>query len=133
MSQHTESGNRMPYTITMESTFLRIVLYGAVTRQDLHALADELAAIEVSRAVTPHRLFDLSVMTEPHLTYPLARSLVERRKAQPVATPIKSALVAPRPIHYGLAWMFQTLNEQPDIATEIFSTVKAAEARLCSD
>jgi len=125
--------HRMPYTITMEPSFLRIVLHGAITRQDLHALADELVVIESSRAITPHRLYDLSATTEPHLTYPAVRLLVERRKAWPVATPIKSALVAPHPIHRGIARMFQTLNEHPDIAMEIFATVEVAEAWLSVD
>jgi hypothetical protein len=122
----------MPYNIEMEPFFLRIVPHGVVTHQHLHALADELVAIELSRAVTPHRLSDLSAMTEPHLTYHAVRILVERRKAQPVANPIKSALVAPRPIHRGIARMFQTLDEHPDIAIEIFTTVADAEAWLSS-
>jgi hypothetical protein len=77
----------MPYTITIEPCFLRIILYGAVTNQDLQAFADALAAIEASLAVTPHRLCDLGALTEPHLTYPAMHFLVKRRKAHPVASP----------------------------------------------
>jgi hypothetical protein len=120
----------MPYTITMESAFLRIVFSGAVTDRELLLVADDLVAIERRSAITPHRLSDLSAMIEPYLTYPAIRALAERRKAQPIANPIKSALVAPRPIQLGLARMFQTLNEHPQIAIEIFSTVEAAEAWL---
>ena len=122
----------MPYTITIESTFLRIVLRGVVTNQDLQALADDISAIEVSSAVAPHRLTDLSAVMEPRLTYPGVRAFVERRKAQPLANPVKSALVAPRPILLGFARMFQTLNEHPQIAIEVFPTVEAAEAWLLS-
>jgi hypothetical protein len=120
----------MPYTITIEPTFLRVVLYGAVTSQDLQDFADALLAIEVPLDVTPHRLCDFSALAEPHLTYPAMRFLVERRKAHPVTTPIKTAIVAARPIHRGLARMLQTLNEQPDIAIEIFATVESAESWL---
>jgi hypothetical protein len=127
-----ESGTHMPYSITMEPTFLRIVLRGAVTNQDLQALADALVTIEMSSAVTPHRLTDLSAVTEPQLTYPAVRAWAERRKAQMLANPVKSALVAPRPILLGFARMFQTLNEHPQITIEIFATVESAEAWLRS-
>lgn len=120
----------MPYTITIEPAFLRILLHGVVTSQDLQALADDVLAIEVSCAVTPHRLNDLSGMTEPFLTYIAIRAFVKRRKAQPLANVVKSAMVAPRPILLGFARMFQTLNAHPQIAIEIFSTREAAEAWL---
>jgi hypothetical protein len=120
----------MPYTITIEPAFLRIVLYGAVTSQDLQALADAVLAIEASRAVTPHRLNDFSAMVEPYLTYAAVRAFVERRKPQTLANVVKSAMVAPRPILLGFARMFQILNEHPDITIEIFSTVEDAEVWL---
>jgi len=126
----TESGNHMPYTMTTEPTFLRIVFSGAVTDRELQLVADYLLAIEQQSAITPHRLSDLSAMTEPYLTYPAIRALVERRKDPPIANLIKSALVAPRPIHRGLARMFQTLHKHPQIVVEIFATVEAAEAWL---
>jgi hypothetical protein len=59
----------MPYLITAEPSFLRIILYGVVTSQELQALADDELAIEIFRPVTLHRLNDLSAMTEPYLTY----------------------------------------------------------------
>jgi hypothetical protein len=130
MSQHSESGTRMPYTITMEPTFVRIVLHGVVTPQDMHALAHDLAAIDASSVVAPHRLADLSAVTAPHLTYPAMQAFAERRRVQPLPNTVRVAIVAPRPIHLGFARMFQNLNQHPQMAIEIFSTVEAAEAWL---
>jgi hypothetical protein len=123
----------MPYTITIEPTFLRAVLSGAITGRELQLLADEVEAIEGRRTVTPHRLTDLRALTAPYPTYPDVRALAERRKAQTLANAVKSAIVVPRPINLGFARMFQILNEHPQIEIEIFSTVEAAEAWLCSD
>lgn len=120
----------MPYSVTTELSFLRIILHGVVTSQELQALADDVLAIEVSCPVTPHRLNDLSGMTDPYLTYSAVSAFVERRKAQPLANVVKSAMVAPRPVLLGFARMFQTLNKHPDIRIEIFSTIEAAEAWL---
>jgi hypothetical protein len=122
----------MPYTITIEPAFLRIVLYGAVTNQDLQAIADEVLAIEASRAFIPHRLSDFSAMTEPYLTYAVVRPFIERRTPHPLPNTVKSALVAPRPILLGFARMFQILSNHPQIEMEIFATVEAAEAWLLS-
>ncbi|MEO7911135.1 MAG: hypothetical protein ABIV47_15940 [Roseiflexaceae bacterium] len=117
----------MPYRLTIEPGYLRITLVGQVVNQDLQSLADQLQALERELVVTPHRLTDLSAVVEPHLTYPDIRALVERRKTQLLANPIKSALVAPRPINVGFARMFQILNEHPQIDIQIFSTVEAAQ------
>jgi hypothetical protein len=112
---------------------LRIVFHGAVTSQDLQALADAVLAIEGSCAITPYRLNDFSAMTEPYLTYAAVRAFVERRKPQPLANVVKSAMVAPRPILLGFARMFQILNKHPQIEIEIFSTVESAEAWLSAE
>ena len=108
------------------------MLSGAITGRELQLLADELEAIEGRSAATPHRLTDLSTLTEPHPTYPDVRALAERRKAQTLANVVKSAIVAPRPIPLGFARMFQILNEHPQITIEIFATVEAAETWLLS-
>ena len=120
----------MPYTITIEPAFLRIVFSTVVTNQDLVVLADEIEVIEKQSAVVPHRLADLRAVTESELTYPGVRALAVRRKALLLANPVKSALVAPRPILLGFARMFQILNDHPQITVEIFATVEAAEAWL---
>jgi hypothetical protein len=120
----------MPYTITSEHAFLRIVYYGVVTSRDLQAIANDVLAIEASQAIAPHRLNDFSAMTEPHLTYTAVRAFVERRPAQPLANVVKSAMVASRPVLVGFARMFQTLNNHPDIVIEIFAAVEDAEAWL---
>jgi hypothetical protein len=120
----------MPYTITMEPTFLRIILHGALTRQELNRLADALAAIDMQRAVALHRLIDMRRVIAPYLTYPDVQAYTARRQARPVANAVRLAIVASRPIHLGFARMYQNLNEHPQMAIEIFATVEAAETWL---
>ena len=121
---HGESGTQMPYIVTIESTFLRIVFHGEVTARDLQALADDVLAIEATRGVIPHRLNDFSAMTEPYLTYAAVHAFVKRRPVHPLANTVKSALVAPRPILLVFARMFHTIE------MEMFATGEAAEAWL---
>src|SRR4051794_19241698 len=100
----------MPYILTQEPTFLRIVLHGALTRQDLGTLADALAAIDRQRAGAPHRLIDMRAVIAPYLIYPDVHAYIARRQAQPVANAVRLAIVAARPIHVGFARMYQNLN-----------------------
>jgi hypothetical protein len=128
--QKWERGGPMPYTLTREPTFLRIVVHGAITPQDFHALAQDLAGIEKPDAIAPNRLLDLSAVTAPYLTYPDLQAFAARRIAQALPNPVKLAIMAPRPILLGFARMYQTLNQHPQITIEIFATVDAAETWL---
>jgi hypothetical protein len=49
---------------------------------------------------------------------------------QELANPVKTAIVAPKPVHVGFARMFQILTDHPQIIVEVFATVVAAEAWL---
>jgi hypothetical protein len=120
----------MPYHITKEPDLLRVVFFDNLTPQDLLSLADAIAAIEQAQPVALNRLADLTQVSGPELTYAAMLAFVERRKAQRLANPVKSAIVAPTPVHVGFARMFQILNDHPQIEVEVFATVEAAEAWL---
>ena len=122
----------MPYHIAREPDLLRIVFFDDMSPQDLLSLADAIAAIDREHPVALNRLTDLSQVSGPDLSYPAMLAFVERRKAQQLANPIKTAIVAPKPVHVGFARMFQILNDHPQIVIEVFATVEAAEAWLAS-
>src|SRR5262245_51931312 len=123
----------MPYQITEEAAFLRIVFVGDLTPQDVAALADDIAAIEHSRPITPHRLTDFIQVVDLLITYADIHAFVQQRRAQVLRNVVKTAIVAPRPIQSGYARMFQILTTHPQIEIQIFSTVEAAEAWLTSE
>ena len=122
----------MPYQLTEEAAFVRVVFFDDMTGHDLRSLADLVAAIERERAVAPNRLTDLSQITGAQLTYTNVFDFVEHRKRQQLANSVKSAIVAPRPVQLGFARMFQTLNDHPQIEIQIFPTLAEAEAWLAS-
>jgi hypothetical protein len=122
----------MPFQLIQEPAFYRLVFLGNLTRDDLQAAADQITAIETTLPLTPHRLTDLTQVSETDLTYADMFAFVERRKEQRLANPIKSAIVASRPVQVGFARMFQTLNDHPQIEVQIFDTLEAAETWLAS-
>ena len=59
-------------------------------------------------------------------------AVAQRRAERKVAAPIKSALVANRPVQFGFARMFQMLNDNPRIQIRIFGNLEEAQQWLHS-
>jgi hypothetical protein len=120
----------MPYHLTRESTHLRLVFFDDMTSQDLRSLGHAIGALEDAAAVSLNRLTDLSQISWAAATYADMLDFAERRKAQRLANPVKSAIVAPRPVQVGFARMFQMLMNHPQIEVQLFETLEEAEAWL---
>jgi hypothetical protein len=122
----------MPFSLTVESGLLRVVLFGNLTMAELLRLADTVVESERTRGMTPNQLTDVSQVSGRDLGYFEVLTLADRRRVRTLANPIKSAIVAPKPVDVGFARMFQTLNDHPQIETAIFPTLGEAEAWLAT-
>lgn len=109
---------------------LEIVFSGLASNEDLRRLAEYTLELEAREPVSPDRLVDLSAVNELALDFPAVEQLAQQRIAQPPRNPIRSAVVAPRPVQYGVARMYQSLNTAPTIELRIFRDRAAAEAWL---
>ena len=99
----------MPFEIRDEGQFYSARLFGVLDRADLNAV---MAGVE--------RLEDEVF------------ALAMRRAQRQVTAPIKSALVANRPVQFGFARMFEMLNDNPRIQIRIFGTLEEAQQWLHS-
>jgi hypothetical protein len=120
----------MAYEVTIRDNILFITYTGTLDAPDLHRLADELASLEHELSISPHRFIDLSPCERIDLDFAEMASFTSNRRKAPLKNPFKSALVAPKPIHYGFARMFSMLSDHPDIDMQIFPNVEAAWAWL---
>ena len=120
----------MAFHIAREPGLLRIIFFDDIHAKDLLSLADAIAAIEQEHTVALNRLTDLSQVSGPDLNYAAILAFVEHRRAQQLANRVKSAIVAPTPVHLGFARMFQILNDHPQIEVEVFATLEAAHTWL---
>ena len=107
----------MAYQFTIEPDMVRLTLSGVLTEQDLVGAAE---AIERDRDPIPHRITDMTGVTDLQIAYPDVRSLAERRRTQVFPNAFKSAIVVRTPAQKGVARMFQTLNDNPKITIRIF-------------
>lgn len=121
----------MPYQISIEDEVLRISLSGRLTGRDLETTAGDIARCE-RNTVVPHRITDMTDATKLEIGFPDVVALAETRRRLKFPNSFKSAIIAPRSEQYGYARMFQTLNDNPQIAIRVFTNEAAARKWISS-
>ena len=116
----------MPYQLRLEDGVLRVNFSGVVTNQDLEQLFGEVSRLEATWTVMPHRLADLRAVERLEVDFPGILGVAQARRRHAFPNPFKTAVVATAPVHFGIARMFQTLNDHPQITVSIFGSVEDA-------
>lgn len=116
----------MPYEIQVEEGMVRTQMAGRLTLPELTRLAHFFGELEARSAVSPHRLLDLSKVDGVDMDFADMEELAAQRRAAPLKNLVKSAILAPKPVLFGFARMFQTLNRHPQIQVEIFTELNDA-------
>ena len=116
----------MPFEITGQGRFLYARLFGALTPDDLVTLAAEFQRLEDAATASKDRITDVTDLGEVGIAFPDVLLLANRRRERQFTRRVKSAVVAPRPVHVGYARMYQTLNEHPQIDMRIVRSMDEA-------
>lgn len=120
----------MSFTIVEETDFVRITLHGVLTSRDMIELVTAADAMERGRDPVPNRLADLRGVTEVQIRFPDVRGFADARRARKFPNPFKSAIIAGNAVQSGMARMFRTLNDNPQIVVEVFEDEATALAWL---
>ncbi len=121
----------MPFEISVDVNFHSARLFGVLDRADLNAVMDEVERLE-DEGVLGDRLTDLTALDRIDVGFEEVFALAARRAERKVPAPIRSALVANRPVQFGFARMFQMLNDNPRIEIRIFGNLEEARQWLHS-
>jgi hypothetical protein len=121
----------MPFEIRDEGNFHSARLFGVLDRADLDAVVQEVERLEDAGALKD-RLTDLTAVERIDVGFEEVFALAQKRTNRRVPAPIRSALVANRPVQFGFARMFQMLNDNPRIQIRIFGTLEEAQQWLHS-
>jgi len=116
--------------IAVGPDLIRVTLSGVLTDQDLETIASAADDIERDTNPVPHRLTDMTGVTEVRIGYPDVKTLANHRRVIEFPNDFKSAIVVGTPVQQGMARMFQTLNDNPRITIRIFDDEPAALAWL---
>jgi hypothetical protein len=123
----------MPFQIQVDATILRITFSGHVTDAEFINSLIELQHLERGLGHVPDRLTDLTAVQEWEPKFSTTLDVTKARRSQVFPNHFRSAIVAPAPETFGVARMFQTLNDNPQIAIQVFETLTAAEGWLAAN
>jgi hypothetical protein len=121
----------MPFEIRDEGHFYSVRLFGVLDREDLTAVTMEIERLE-DEGPPKDRLTDFTALDRIDVGFEEVFALAMRRALREVAAPIKSALIANRPVQFGFARMFEMLNDNPRIQIRIFGSREEGEQWLQS-
>jgi hypothetical protein len=120
----------MPFEIHDEGSFYSARLFGVLDATDLNAVTTEVERLE--DVVTKDRLTDLTALERIDVGFEEVFALAMKRAQRPIPAPIRSALVASKPVQFGFARMFQMLNDNPRVLIRIFGSLQEAQQWLRS-
>jgi hypothetical protein len=121
----------MPFEIRDEGKFHSARLFGVLDATDLNAVMKEVERLE-DEGLLRDRVTDLTALERIDVGFEEVFALAMQRAERKVAVPIRSALVANRPVQFGFARMFQMLNDNPRIQIRIFGNLEEARRWLHS-
>jgi hypothetical protein len=122
----------MAFDVRFDGGILRIRLYDTLSPRDLRGLADAVLELEARVQPVPGRVTDMTGVTTVEVGFADFLAFVERRRGRELPNAIRSALVVATAVQLGLARMFQTLNDHPQVTVEIFRDMGEALAWLAA-
>jgi hypothetical protein len=121
----------MPYEFRDEGKYYYARLSGSLDRAELNAMTEEVERLE-DAGLMLDRITDLTSVERIDVGFEEVFAVAQRRAERRVTAPIRSALVANRPVQFGFARMFQMLNDNPRIQIRIFGSLEEAQQWLHS-
>ena len=118
----------MAYDLWMEDGLLRIRLHDTLSPADLDGLAKAVIELEGRLPVIPPRVTEMVEVTEIEVGFREFLVFVGYRRGQVLPNAVRSALVVATNVQLGIARMFQTLNDHPQVTVRIFRDVDSALA-----
>jgi len=120
------------FALWMEGDLLRIRIHDTITPRDLRELAGAVLEAEARALPMPNRVTDMTAVTTVEVGFAEFLAFAERRLGMELPNRVKSAIVVASRVQLGIARMFQTLNDHPQVTVEIFHDLGDAFAWLAT-
>src|SRR5258708_4473347 len=117
----------MPFELTTPGATLFARVFGVFTAPELNHLATEAEIAEACYPVSLDRITDLTAVEDFEVGFREIYYFAIRRSAQRFSRVVKSAIVVQEPVQFGIARVYETLNENPQIQIRILRSL--ADAR----
>lgn len=118
----------MSFRVAQVEPYIRAEFTGIVDTADLLRAAAAADEIEEARSHARNRLIDLSGATELAVNFEDVDRLAKSRAKSILPVPVRTAIVAPGPVQFGIGRMYQSLMANPSIEVCVFRTETEALA-----
>ena len=116
----------MPFELTTPGALLFARIFGLFTARELDRMATEAEIAEASHFVSLDRITDLTAVEYFEIGFREIYLFAIRRSAQRFSRVVKSAIVVQEPVQFGIARIYESLNENPQIHLRIVQSVPEA-------
>ena len=116
----------MPFEFTTPGAILFARVFGVFTAPELNHLADEAEIAEASHPIALDRITDLTAVERFEVGFREIYYFAIRRSAQRFSRVVKSAIIVQDPVQFGIARIYEALNENPQIRLRILPSVTEA-------
>ncbi len=116
----------MPFELTTPGDVLFVRVFGVFTAPELNHLATEAEIAEASQLISLDRITDLTAVERFEVGFREIYSFAIRRSFQRFSRVINSAIVVHEPVQFGIAHVYEALNENPQIQLRIVRSVAEA-------
>ncbi|HEX7653426.1 MAG TPA: hypothetical protein VF607_07970 [Verrucomicrobiae bacterium] len=116
--------------IKLEERIAYFAYEGCVEIRDLETFIGWLEEFEAELPYSPDRFSDLSQVTRFELSYTSLDLFAQTRGPGILKNPVRSAIVAPQPLHFGYTRMYATIMQDPRVTIQIFADAADALAWL---
>jgi hypothetical protein len=99
-----------------------VTFSGILSSDSLRDAFQRMAEIEAESDPVPNRLVDISATEGVNLNFNSMMGLADMRMKAPLKNATKTAVVTGNLVQHGFARMFHTLNKNPNITIQIFSS-----------
>ncbi len=116
----------MALELKIKDGYVDLKLDGRLTAAEIRQVIAFLNQVESTAAASPHRLIDITEVFDLQLDFTVLHDLASQRRAVKLKNPVRSAVVARTSEQYGMARMFEMLNQQLDTEIAVFENSVSA-------
>jgi hypothetical protein len=117
----------MPFELTTPGTILFARVFGVFDARDLNRLATEAEIAEATHPVSLDRITDLTAVAQFEVGFQEIYDFAVRRRVQRFSRVVRSAIIVQKSVQYGIARVYEALNENPEIQIRILQGVAEAK------
>ena len=123
----------MGFEFKSQVGYVLLRLYGKMEVRDLYEIAKHLDAAEQPGRPSPHRFIDMTEVEEVSLNFDNMHGFTSGRSGVKLKNMVRVAVVTKNIVQFGLARMFQTLNQQPQTEVSVFHDQETARRWLLDE